>query len=80
MGENLKDLSDAAVPGPWHVDWLPAWNEDNGAEEPPICDGICIHTPEHEAESVLCCSEREAAFIVALVNAYRDGRLVERDP
>jgi hypothetical protein len=75
MLESLKALSDRARPGEWHVDWLPAWNEDNGAEEAPICDGICIHTPEHEAESVLCCSEREAAFIVALVNAYRAGQL-----
>lgn len=71
----LRELSDRATPGEWHVDWHPTWNEDNGAPEPDICEGICIHTPEHEAESVLCCSEHEAAFIAALVNAYRSGSL-----
>lgn len=73
----LKTLSDAATQGEWHVDMFPVYDEDSGAELPPMCEGICIHTPEDEAESVLCCSEREARFIVALVNAYREGRLIE---
>lgn len=76
VGRELARLSEAATPGEWHVDMFPVYDEDSGAELAPMCEGICIHTPEHEAESILSCNEREASFIVALVNAYRSGRLI----
>lgn len=72
----LKELSDKATPGEWHLDYFEAHDEDGGPSE-TMCEGICIHTPEHEAESLISCREQEAAFIVALVNAYRSGRLIE---
>lgn len=75
MSESLKDLSGRATPGEWHEDWFPTYCEDSGQELEPMCEGICVHTDRDEVESVLCCSEREAAFIVALVNAYRAGQL-----
>jgi hypothetical protein len=74
----LKELSEAATPGEWHVDMFPFRDVESGETQPPQCEGICTHDEaEGLAESIASCSEPEARFIVALVNAYRSGDLVE---
>ena len=63
MPENLKDLGDRATPGEW-----PAPEHDSsdiGASEWYDIGGIAQHVWREE----------DAAFIVALVNAYRRGEL-----
>ena len=84
MGENLKELSDAAVPGPWrHVVGDDYYIESDSYPKRPT------HYPGVEDTGDWCVlignrpkdfGDSTSRFIVALVNAYRDGRLVERDP
>lgn len=75
---DLGALSAGASKGPWHVDMFPYRDIETGESEPPQCEGICTHDDEGGlADSIATCNEREAKFIVALVNAYRSGRLIE---
>lgn len=58
--EELRRLSDAAAPGPWFLD-------DEGE--------LCIDRGLPVSIWNDAWTDETAAFIVALVNAYRDGRL-----
>ena len=84
----LKKLSDAATIGPWevadnHGAKFNASRFESGAftiEAPEDCgdhsvaDFSCNHTCRFDADC-----KANADFVVALVNAYREGRLVEND-
>jgi hypothetical protein len=84
----LKKLSDAASIGLWevvdnHGAKFDASRFENGAftieapedcEDHSIADFSCNHTCRFDADC-----EANADFVVALVNAYREGRLVEND-
>lgn len=73
---SLKELSDRATPGEWHIDLFPYFCCETGEPQPPICEGICTHDEDAGlADSIATCNERQAAFIVALVNAFRAGQL-----
>ncbi|PXW50705.1 hypothetical protein [Methylobacterium sp. B4] len=75
-GEDLAALSAKAAAGPWHVDMFPFRDVETGEEQPPQCEGICTHDEAGGlADSIATCSEPEARFVVALVNAYRSGKL-----
>jgi hypothetical protein len=77
----LKDLSDAATPGLWYtVDtpwgdgtWIVAGNPDPHAGT-MVCD--CQDMNESRPEDSPTAQD-DAAFIAALVSAYRAGRLKE---
>lgn len=75
---SLRELSEAATPGEWHVDMFPYFNMDTGEPQPPQCEGICTRDEAGGlADSIATCGEREATFIVALINAFRAGRLID---
>ena len=78
---NIKDtlaaLSEAATPGPWHVQdgaigvnpWISCSNGtlENGKY---VRGGCILNMVAHDQNS------EDAAFIAAIVNAYRSGQLV----
>jgi hypothetical protein len=75
---DIKALHEAATPAPWHQQPMytshrstSVWGE--GSE--PVCEcGHPIRKAAHPQDVA------DAAFIVALRNAYADGTLVERTP
>jgi hypothetical protein len=79
----LKELSDAATPGAWHPvdtpwgngEWIVAGNGDPHAG-PMVCN--CESMGDDRAEDGPS-PQDDAAFIAALVNAYRGGKLKEVD-
>jgi hypothetical protein len=86
----LKDLSDNATPGIWYtVD--PPWGDSDwinaGSEDPHKGHMVCGFEDRNDSWAEDEASGREdlptvqddAAFVVALVNAYRSGKLKEVD-
>lgn len=80
----LKDLSDAATPGIWYTvdppwgnaEWIVAGNPDPYAGT-MVCDCECLNDSRPEDGPG---PADDAAFIAALVTAYRSGRLQEVEP
>lgn len=77
----LKDLSDKATPGPWRADpkrlTVPI---EGGLADGPIMSYLVGDRSTGEGKTVSLASERMADhhFVAALVNAFREGRLIER--
>lgn len=78
---DFKALSEAATPGPWFE------HDFSGATNSPIASDVtvsCSH-PDHITVATMAGgfaggppqARKDAALIVALVNGYRDGSLVE---
>ena len=75
--DTLAALSEAATPGPWHVQdgaigvnpWISCSNGtlENGKY---VRGGCILNMVAHDQNS------EDAAFIAAIVNAYRSGQLV----
>ncbi len=85
---SLQELSDKATPGPWE-----AVHADDGEfyDQPPTFDILSTDGGRSEAvasggfvedggPSLGAVELPDALFIVALVNAFRSGRLVQRTP
>jgi hypothetical protein len=71
---DLKALHEAATPAPWGSTPAIYADGDKGI------DIIPPDWPENGPDVAERCSVPDAAFIVALRNAYADGTLVERTP
>lgn len=85
MGDKLKALSEAASQGRWTVEDVNVDDvqrptrfagpcvvySDEDCETHPVADCSCNHTCRDDAQV-----RANAEFIVELVNAYRDGRLI----
>lgn len=77
----LKELSDAATPGAWYTvdtpwgdgSWVVAGNPDPHAGT-PVCDFTLV-TEDRENDQPS--AQDDAAFVAALVTAYRSGKLKE---
>ncbi|MGU3417700.1 hypothetical protein [Methylobacterium sp. D54C] len=77
LRSELERLSAAATSGEWHLDFFPFRDMESGEAQSPRCEGICTHDETGGlAEDFVTCDEPDARFIVALVNAYRSGKLV----
>ena len=75
--KDLKALSRAATPGPW----MPVIKRlTMNGQEGPLMSYLIGDISSSEGMKVSLGSERVAdhEFVAALVNAYRDGTLVER--
>lgn len=90
--DELRKLSEAACPGPWHycMDDYDDWGMIRGAETPDehlgsVNPPVAKTNPlwnDYDYDSHRAAGtdpmEPNGRFIVALVNAYRSGHLVEK--
>lgn len=78
----LRELSERATAGPWEL--VASKFPTDGAFDFGIAQtgarGVLAECFGRLAENVYPPAEANAAFIVALVNAYRSGSLLEREP
>lgn len=74
--EELERLNAAAAPGLWSVSGARrSFNEESCVFiDAPSCAGLLVLATGHGAQALEAL--RDARFVVALVNAYRAGRLV----
>lgn len=75
-GGDLAALSKKATQGEWLPDVQVYYDEDGGPAEDHT-EGVMVLDHDDQPDSIIQCSKEDAEFIVALVNAYRSGRLVE---
>lgn len=78
-GSDLAKLSAGAAKGEWLLDVQTYYDEDGGPSEDHT-EGVMVLDNDDQPDSIVQCSEANAKFIAAIVNAYRAGRLVEASP
>jgi hypothetical protein len=68
--DSLRALSEAATQGEWLPDVHVYYDEDGGPSEDRT-EGVMVLDHDDQPDSIIQCSERDAAFIVALVKWFR---------
>jgi hypothetical protein len=71
----LKELDAKATQGEWRPDYYQAHDEDGGPSSMER-DGICVDEPTGPYQ-FMTGRKADEDFVIALVNAYRAGRLIE---
>lgn len=72
---DLAALSAGAAKGEWLLDVQTYYDEDGGPSEDHT-EGVMVLDNDDQPDSIVQCSEANAKFIVALVNAFRAGELI----